>query len=441
MVLRITAQSEEVDLRPNSEEFIHGIDNLISKFRANALEAIYLRARRHATPLDSRSLHRFAEGFLRIGRPESSRKVLEDMQREKVLIEPSLWNALLQHAGKMRNTGDIANIWSSTVKSCVPDTVLYTSLIDALFSCAQVDTALQAFQTMSEHPKSLPNSVTCNTVVKGLVNNNRAVAAWDFVKDTAEPAGMKTDTTTYNLLLRAFLRDGNTEKAHKIGSILRTEKLRDVATYAILLDYYAAQGPVYEDFISKVKSISRQMASEQVKPNAHLYSTMMKAILFPSTLSSGSKSNIPPDIRARSQAQEWLDDMRSNSIARTVLIYELILRAHFANYDSRAAFATWRAMRRDQIAPDSGAYFTMISGLIEAQMLPAAVQLYHNSIASGLKRETISINLLNAAVRTNNKALAQELLNTIQQNSNDTESKSMMTAMRTASDHFGLQLT
>lgn len=400
----IIQRIEQAALSPNSEGFLRGIDSLVSRYQHDALQGLYLRTLKHGTAMNSLSYHHFVEGFLRIGRPELAGRVMNDMQVADVKTEASLWIALLSHAGRMKNIDGVRSLWSKIEHSIELDTKLWTTLIEAFFACGQVDEALTALQSMMKDTSTVPNTVTCNVIVKGLVNHLNPEVALRFVDETALPAGMLPDTITYNLLLRSFLDKGQTAEVTQVAARLRDQNLRDVATYTILLDAPSVVRLSAEKYTNYTQQVLKQMVREGVQPNAYLYSTIIKNLLFPaSSNSSQFDRDSSPEITAIRQAEVWLDEMREQNIARTIIIYELLLRAHLRSGDYDGAFKIWETMRRDRVSPDAGAYSTMIQGLAHAQKLSSAVQLFRKSIASGVRRESICLGLLNACAAQANK--------------------------------------
>lgn len=437
----IIQRIEQAALSPNSEGFLRGIDSLVSRYQHDALQGLYLRTLKHGTAMNSLSYHHFVEGFLRIGRPELAGRVMNDMQVADVKTEASLWIALLSHAGRMKNIDGVRSLWSKIEHSIELDTKLWTTLIEAFFACGQVDEALTALQSMMKDTSTVPNTVTCNVIVKGLVNHLNPEVALRFVDETALPAGMLPDTITYNLLLRSFLDKGQTAEVTQVAARLRDQNLRDVATYTILLDAPSVVRLSAEKYTNYTQQVLKQMVREGVQPNAYLYSTIIKNLLFPaSSNSSQFDRDSSPEITAIRQAEVWLDEMREQNIARTIIIYELLLRAHLRSGDYDGAFKIWETMRRDRVSPDAGAYSTMIQGLAHAQKLSSAVQLFRKSIASGVRRESICLGLLNACAAQANKGAADQVLEIMMAGGLQSRSYAMQQALSRVADKLGCSI-
>lgn len=404
------ARSVELDeLMPDSLRFLAGIDNLFSKYRSTETWNLYQQAKDHPTPLDSAVYHKFALGFLGIDKAPLARTVINDMREAAIKIEPSLWNALIASAGKQKDLVKLRRIWSEMKADNVPvDTVMSTTLLHGYFSCGAPDLALEVLHDMIKDKSRPPNTITCNVVVKGLIRFQGPEAALDFLIN-ATSTGMNADSTSYNLLLKAFLATGDTVRVQFIDSRMKLAGLRDVASYTILLDHMMKKESGGPSVREKVRAVLLQMENDGIKGNAHLYSTIIKSTLYPS---QDTAIDLVPTLEQLGAAEAWLIDMKKNSIPRTIVIYEMLIRGHvLRGVDVRPIFQIWDEMRRDRIVPDSGAYNIMIKGLAQNNMLPEAYSFFEKSLISGhLPRPNTLSYLLNAAAAQNQPDIASLVL-------------------------------
>lgn len=401
---------EEATLSPNTNSFLAGIDNLFSKHRSDEAWGLYQKAKVHPTPIESESYQKFILGFLGIKRFRYAQIVLEDMRAAGYTPSSSVWAALVSHQGDKKDLTGLQRMWHDmSQKRVVIDTVLSTTLIDAYFKCSSPDLALAVLQDMIKDKSRFPNTITCNVVVKGLVRHQGSKVALDFLSDATE-SGMNPDSTTYNLLLKACLDAGDMANVKSINAKMKQAGLRDVSSYTILIDHLMKKDMPTDELQRRAHTIIDQMKQAGIKANAHIYSTIIKH-----TLQSNHKDDIVPTPDQILAAEAWLSHMKDNNVPRSVVLYELLLRAHVTcSIDVRSLFRVWEDMRRDRIAPDSGAYNIMIKGLVRFGLLPEAYQMFEKALVSGVQpRPNTYSYLLNAAAAHEKVEIGQLVVNHI----------------------------
>lgn len=409
-ILEVAEAIEKEALMPNTPSFLAGLDNLFSHYRSDEAWGVYEQIKKHDQALNTASYHKFVLGFVGVHKLRFAQLVFQDMRAQGIRPEPAFWNAMLNHAGDKKDLAQLQKIWKQMKAENVPlDTIISTTLINGYFNCAAPDLALAVLQDMANDRTRPPNTVTCNVVVKGLIHYRGPEVALDFLTSAAD-TGMVADSFSYNLLFKSFLDRGDTARTKIIDAKLKSAGVRDVASYTILIDHILKKTSFDNAIQDKLHAVLRQMKNEGIKTNAYIYSTIIKHALH-STSDLGADS-LALTSKHLQVAESWLAHMMENSVPRTVVIYELLIRGHVMyGSDPRTLFRLWEDMRRDRISADAGAYNIMIKGLTQNHLLSEAFTLFEKSLNSGHQPgpNTLAY-LLNTAAAQRRKDIATLVL-------------------------------
>ena len=263
------------------------------QFTFKAMRTVTSECAEIAPPLYARLL----TGFMALGRPNRAIDIWNSMTTSG--LDPSVehWDAMLKGCGIARDAEAVQAVWKSLQDAGVkPDAQLWATRIHSLGSAGRIEAAVQAFQTMAREwaqaesvgadgnqrrknvktdssiPK--PNTQCLNALVGLLSRANRhqqliQVLSWRKALD------IPADSFTYNPLLKAALRDGDTGLASNLVEQMRSQGVNpDIATFTMMLDSafqqqivsQSAGNPVKDQLAQPVISHNDLAEAESVDP-------------------------------------------------------------------------------------------------------------------------------------------------------------------------------
>lgn len=427
--------------QPGSRDYFEQLNTLFAQYRANEAWRLY-KAIIHRRDIDSAVLKQFLRGFHGIDKPRMASHVWATILERGLDIDPSDWTAWLRQETRKCSLRQVQSAWQTIKDHKVEiDTALITTYIDGLFKCHEIDLALKQFQDMlsSKSPKTAPNSITCNVILNGLVNNDCLDYALAFLS-RAMQSGMKPDATSYNVLFAAFTKAGDNKQAsHVLHQMKAAAIAKDTATYTILLDNLLKGASKIETIASISRRVLDQMTGENVKPNAHTYSTIIKHLLRDRESSGDAGDETVPSAAAIASAEQYLSEMKARYISRTIAVYESILTAKMLREDTVGASRLWHEMTRDRVQPDASAWNVMIKGLVKSNNLESAYSFFVDMLQFGIlpRKQTYSY-LLNGCAAGNNTYIAKLVLQHMNESNFQVDSDGMQACLVIQADFIGL---
>ncbi|OMO91255.1 hypothetical protein COLO4_18513 [Corchorus olitorius] len=159
----------------------------------------------------------------------------------------------------------------------VPNEYTYTVLINGLFKKGLKKDGFELYQKMQLNGV-IPNLYTYNSVMKEYCNEGKvrfarardAAVVAGLVKEMEE-RGIKPSKVTYTIVIDAFMKSENTERAFELYQFMQKAGLvPDVYTCGVLIHGLCTKGNMKE-----ARKLFESMEEMQLKPNDVIYNTMI----------------------------------------------------------------------------------------------------------------------------------------------------------------------
>ncbi|KAI0118809.1 hypothetical protein GGR51DRAFT_133806 [Nemania sp. FL0031] len=331
----------------------------------------------------------------------------------KVGLKPSLrtWNLMLDGLRKAGNINGIKNIWAKLVKSGMQlDTAIWTTRIAGLIHCGDIEGGLHALEEMTRiwgkgtnKNAVKPTIEPVNAALFGLIRHQRPHAAEKLLA-WARKNGIEPDVFTFNTMLRAVIRRGDSGKeVEKLLATMQARGIRaDEATFVIILDASFSKTKVRdpEDQANIVASVAAAMAKAGLELNMQTYGKMIYILL---------RSN------ATDAAMAVVNHLYNRNLELGTHIYTMLVE-HCFDQDPPALDSVHLFVQRrrhvDFDDMDRIFYDRVVRGYSLVGETGAALDI-HKHVTNSKGQVSIStlFELLRALIRQNKLAVAREMVN------------------------------
>ncbi|XP_054797532.1 pentatricopeptide repeat-containing protein At1g62680, mitochondrial-like [Prosopis cineraria] len=261
-------------------------------------------------------------------------------------------------------------------KGFMPCLVALNILINCFYHVGQMTLTFSALGKILK-VGCQPDTITLNTLMKGLCINNDVVKALDFHDDLVAKGfqldvnkiidgfckEMSPDIVTYNSLVHGFCSMDKWLKAIKLFNQMILEGINpNIHSFNILVGAFCKEGRV-----TKAKAIVGMMMKSGVKPDEVTYNSLMNWYCL---------------INNVSELSELFNKMVKSGLAPNIICYSILINGFCKIKTVDDAFDLFKEMKRKNLFPDIVTY----SSLVDVNGHPLDVQAY-NEMIHGLCRK------------------------------------------------------
>ncbi|CAI4217584.1 unnamed protein product [Parascedosporium putredinis] len=246
---------------------------------------------------------------------------------------------------------NIGLLWDKLVKDGTPlDAVIWSARISALMACGFEKPALRALHEMGQAWDAAVKSGHAGDAVRpeiGPVNaalsgilRSKGVKAAPAVLSWAAKYEVEPDIITYNMLLKAMLKEGLAEET---GGLLREMNGRgiaaDAATFTIIVEeaLSAAVGKTEEEQLAAVQAIFAAIEASRQKPKLATYAKMIHVLLDPPA--HHPSHGHQPGSGAGEAVKAVLEHMEHHGVLPSSHIFTIVAEHHFSRGNAEAVRA------------------------------------------------------------------------------------------------------
>ncbi|KAJ9183625.1 hypothetical protein P3X46_007450 [Hevea brasiliensis] len=205
---------------------------------------------------------------------------------------------------------------------------------------------------------------SCNAILNVLVTANRISLAQSFFDEIVNDAVVKTDVSTYSIMIRGYCKTGMIENARKVFDEMGCEP--NVVSYNTMINGYCKKG----DMDKAITIFYRLLESQDCLPDTVTYTTIIDGYC--------KKGEFD-------KAMKWMDEMKlrcckPNLLTYNAIIYGLCLRG---NVDEAKKLMT--QMRLNGLKENLATHMSMLKGLCYAGRSDEAVNYFKEIIRKGMK--------------------------------------------------------
>ncbi|PIM98091.1 hypothetical protein CDL12_29431 [Handroanthus impetiginosus] len=240
------------------------------------------------------------------------------------------FNTILSAACKLGDSSLIRRIlWRMEHEGIKFDVVSSTCLIQYYCTIGKITECLELVESMVINGPQ-PSTITFNTVLIGLCNN-RLLELAEKMFNYFKGIGVSPNTTTYNILMRASIQEGNDLLVYELSRDMYRQKLKpDVGTHGCFIYSICREGKIL-----LALHLRDQLRENGIRPNIFIYNTIMKAMfmrgmfweiisLFKDMAMDGCEPNEGSfDMLRRAKTKGWM-----KSFPRAVQIIEFVMRGN-----------------------------------------------------------------------------------------------------------------
>lgn len=358
----------------------------------------------------------FIFAFTSVRRPRQAAEAWACMTR--LHIKPTIrsWTSLLEGCRRIRDHVSMENVWRKLASTGIPlDATVWTSRINALIECGQVQMALKALIEMAASWKQEPDPITgakfpiapINAAVAGLIRLRGGSPAARRVLDWATEQGAKPDVITFNTLLRPFVKNGETSQIEHIFEMMKKQKVEaDAGTFTVMLDglfsEYKKDDP--EEQKQAVKQLFDHMEAMGIALNMDTFAKMLHLLLHDNDYK-------------RASANAILDYIKSRGLKPSTYMYTILVSHYFSRNppDLQAVNELLDGMSAIQHENlDRVFWERVVRGYTVAGELTRAFDVFDKVANLGLALTLFTLeDLLRAVIRSGQMDSAKRLVDTV----------------------------
>ncbi|KAJ9556857.1 LOW QUALITY PROTEIN: hypothetical protein OSB04_011471 [Centaurea solstitialis] len=287
-------------------------------------------------------------------------------------------------------------------RDCKPDVVTYNTVIDSLCKDQMVHDALNLFKDMIFHKHILPTVVTYNSLIHGLCNIGRWDDVLKMLKEMEEDERTSPNIITFTILVDAFCKEGFVEHAVAVMNLMvERGKDPDLVTYNSLIDGYCLRGEV-----EKAKGVFDSMRIRGVIPDVVTYGSLLngycKSLKIDEAMHLYETDVVTYNTMIQGlfqvgrckAAHKLFKEMQSNNQIPNVMTYRIILEGLCNNKQIDDALSLFRLMGDSKLNSNIVVYNILMDGACKCGKLDIARDLFGDVTVKGLQHDVRSYTIM-----------------------------------------------
>ncbi|KAL2941225.1 hypothetical protein RDABS01_029575 [Bienertia sinuspersici] len=270
-----------------------------------------------------------------------------------------------------------------------PDIYTYGTMFKGLCRTRNHTGALKLLRKMESYGHCMPNVVIYNTIIDCLCKDNLLAKALNLFSEM-KTKGIPPDVVTYTTLIRGMYILGQQRDAHQMLTEMLDNNIHpDVETYNTLIDMYCKEAEV-----SKARAIFDLMHKKGVYPNVITYNTLLDGYclcgqmdeaknLLDLMINDGCKPNI---VKHRHYLipcpkEDWFPD---------VITYSALLDGYCLRGELHEAEKLLDQMVKGGYKPNVVTFSSLINGYCKSRKIDKALTLLHEMPLKGLTPNVVT---------------------------------------------------
>jgi len=201
-----------------------------------------------------------------------------DMQAHKIQPNTITFNTILNafaQCGTMHYAPEVLRDMKATVPAVEPDIVTYSTLIKGFCYAGSLDRALEVYADMQREGKCVPDEVLFNSLLGGCAKEFRLEEALQLLDDM-KTSGIAPSNYTLSMLVKLMCRCRRLDKAFTmLEDISKEYKFKiNIQVYTCLI-----QGCFHNSSADKAILVYDKILSEGLRPDAMTYTVLVRGCL------------------------------------------------------------------------------------------------------------------------------------------------------------------
>lgn len=277
-----------------------------------------------------------------------------------------------------------------------PNPYVYSSLIECYIKLNDRDSALEILSLLKKQAahRALPALEAYNLMFKGLIESNHIAEGIDLlgvmIKDK-----MQLEPRTFTPLLTYYARQGDTEGAHKVASMIAQANVKPNShIYSGLLRSYAKAGDI--EGAENIFNIYKQ----KYRPNVYVYNALLyvytkrnemdkvletykrmsKAYVPANEYTYGILMNFYSKRKELKAVEALMETMQSNNVTPSVTCWTILMQTYFECEKPDKGRRLIEHMIQAGLEPSNVTWGILISGCIHSNELEFAESILQETI-------------------------------------------------------------
>jgi len=218
------------------------------------------------------------KGFANIKDSEKVMALYRDMQAHKIQPNTITFNTILNafaQCGTMHYAPEVLRDMKATVPAVEPDIVTYSTLIKGFCYAGSLDRALEVYADMQREGKCVPDEVLFNSLLGGCAKEFRLEEALQLLDDM-KTSGIAPSNYTLSMLVKLMCRCRRLDKAFTmLEDISKEYKFKiNIQVYTCLI-----QGCFHNSAADKAIQVYDKILSEGLRPDAMTYTVLVRGCI------------------------------------------------------------------------------------------------------------------------------------------------------------------
>eukprot|EP00026_Physarum_polycephalum_P000866 Phypoly_transcript_00867.p1 GENE.Phypoly_transcript_00867~~Phypoly_transcript_00867.p1 ORF type:complete len:770 (+),score=104.96 Phypoly_transcript_00867:1491-3800(+) len=303
--------------------------------------------------------------------------LFEDMKSRGISPDVYSYNILMDVRGKQRDEVGVTNIINVLLTSnTAPTRASFNILLRVIAERGDISNCQQVLAQIKKQFGSA-NVFGYNCLLECLAKHRDTVECKALLKEMRE-VDVQPDATTLNIIVKHF----PPQEAELLAMVLHVQK--DTHTYNILLSNALAQHDTHTAI-----SLLRAMSREAVRPDAHTYSTVLKAIITLKDIPVGTPvEDLCTTASHLAEFNQAINNMRQEGIMPDVLSYQLLIAEAIESGDIQSCQKLVEEMAQSGVTMDAKFYGTIVNKLAKQGYWKEANTIFTEIQATGVELDT-----------------------------------------------------
>ncbi|GAB2269890.1 hypothetical protein Dimus_004809 [Dionaea muscipula] len=354
---------------------------------------------RHLGP-NPRTFAIVMERYVAAGKPDRAVRIFLSMHKYGCPQDLNCFNTLLDvlcKSKRVEKAQSLVRVFRGRFK---PDVVSYNIIADGWCLIRRTPKALEVLKEMVEKGLS-PTSTTFNIMLKGYLRAGQVKEAWEFFLEMKRRKCCEVDVVTYTTLVHGFgVTGGDVNRAMKVFDEMVKEGrvLPSVATYNALIQVLCKK-----DSVEKALMVFEEMTRKGYVANSITYNLLIRGLCH---------------VGEMQRAVEFMARMEKDEECElpNVQTYNLLIRYYCDEGELEKGVDVFEKMMRSRrpCLPNLDTYNILIRSMFvrkKAEDLTLAGKLLIEMVDRGFLPRRFTFNrVLNGLFLTGNQAFAKEIL-------------------------------